>query len=90
MNIEPGIKQAIEVVGGQERLARVVGLSQSALSRLLNKKIRPNAETAIAIERATQGLVIVEELRPDLIEHWNYIRGTAKRDAEHSESGEAA
>lgn len=34
---------------------------------------------AIAIERETGGAVTCEELRPDLNEHWSYIRGTAKQ-----------
>lgn len=39
---------------------------------------------AIAIEIESGGAVTVEELRPDLMENWNYIRGTAKRPAPDS------
>ncbi|SMF93962.1 hypothetical protein SAMN02949497_1258 [Methylomagnum ishizawai] len=41
---------------------------------------------AMAIERQSGGAVTVEELRPDLIEHWAYIRGTAKRVPEDAET----
>ena len=41
------------------------------------------AERCWQIERATDGAVTCEELRPDLAEHWAYLRGTARpsRDA---------
>jgi DNA-binding transcriptional regulator YdaS (Cro superfamily) len=34
------------------------------------------AERCPQIERATDGAVTCEELRPDLAEHWAYLRGT--------------
>jgi DNA-binding transcriptional regulator YdaS (Cro superfamily) len=36
-------------------------------------------QLAMAIEEYSGGAVAVETLRPDLIERWRYIRGTAKR-----------
>lgn len=35
-----------------------------------------SAELAMEIERATSGAVRCEELRPDLAEHWAYLRST--------------
>ena len=50
--------------------------------RLVSYRAKPCSESlAISIERETNGQVTVEELRPDLIEHWAYIRGTSKRPA---------
>lgn len=40
--------------------------------------VRPvPSERCPQIERATGGLVTCEELRPDLAEHWAYLRGKA-------------
>ena len=42
---------------------------------------RVPAEYCSEIERATKGAVTCEDLRPDLAEHWAFLRGTKKRKA---------
>lgn len=59
------IQRAIQLFGSQAALAERIGLSQQGISYLL-KTHRVSAETATAIDRATNGLVSREELRPDL------------------------
>lgn len=52
----------------QNEFARLVGTSQAAISQILNKKTRPDPNTALRIERATNGEVKARDLRPDLAE----------------------
>lgn len=60
------IRHAIELAGSQRALAEKIGLSQQGISYLLNEAPQVSAEIAIAIERATDGRVTKEILRPDL------------------------
>ena len=60
------IKEAIDLIGSQEALARAMGSSQSRISRLLLEQQKVEAEDAIAIERATNGQIPRWRLRPDL------------------------
>jgi DNA-binding transcriptional regulator YdaS (Cro superfamily) len=60
------IRQAIELAGSQRALAEKIGLSQQGISYLLNEAPQVSAEIAIAIERATDGQIRREKLRPDI------------------------
>lgn len=62
------IKRAIELAGSQAALAEKIGLSQQGVSWLLNEAPQVSAEIAIAIDRATNGEVSKEKLRPDLFD----------------------
>jgi DNA-binding transcriptional regulator YdaS (Cro superfamily) len=59
------LRDAIEKMGSQEKLAEAVGRSQAAVSLALTRG-RVSAGMAFAIERATQGSVASAELRPDV------------------------
>lgn len=59
------VEKAIELKGTQSSLAAAMGCSQQQISYLLAAK-RISAEMAVAIDRATNGAVSKEELRPDL------------------------
>lgn len=62
-------------------LARKIGISPVLISQW-KLGVRPiPAERCIDIERATDGLVTCEELRPDLSERWAYLRGTEQKAA---------
>jgi DNA-binding transcriptional regulator YdaS (Cro superfamily) len=60
------VRRAIKVCGSQTRLAERAGISQQAISRLLYTAQSVTGEVAVALERATDGLVQRRELRPDL------------------------
>lgn len=60
------LKRAVERAGSQKKLAVAVGLSQQGISYLLKTATRVSAETAVAIDRFTNGEVSKEQLRPDL------------------------
>lgn len=62
----PLIEQAIRKMRSQGALARAIGSSQSAVSRMLLREIPVTAEAAVAIERATDCEVARWQLRPDL------------------------
>jgi TorA maturation chaperone TorD/DNA-binding transcriptional regulator YdaS (Cro superfamily) len=58
--------KAIEVVGGQTQLARLLGVKQANVWHWLNKADRVPGEYVLAIEAATGGQVTRHDLRPDL------------------------
>lgn len=69
------IHDAIDYFGSQQALADAVGCSQTAIWKLVKghtKKI--SAEFAISIDKATEGDVSKQELRPDIF-------GELKRDS---------
>lgn len=72
------VEKASGLLGGLSELARVLGVSSPTVSQWRTGTRRVPAERCPAIERATKGAVTCEELRPDLAEHWAYLRGTAK------------
>lgn len=59
------LKQAIEVAGGQTKLARAIGATQGHVSQWLRRGKVP-AEKVLLIERATG--VARHHLRPDVFE----------------------
>lgn len=63
--INPHIKQAIEIVGGQAALARACGVSQPAVFRWLNGS-RVKADYVMSIVKATDGKVQAHQIRADL------------------------
>ncbi len=72
---QQAIKTAVEKVGSQAVLARLLGVTPSMVNQW-TKGIRGVAcEHCPAIEKATSGAVRCEDLRPDV--DWTYLRGTA-------------
>ena len=72
------IERAIETVGSQAALAKACGVAPALVYQWLRGLRQVPTERCPAIEQATGGAVTCEELRPDLAEHWAYLRGTAK------------
>lgn len=70
------IEKAIKAAGSQAGLARALGVHTSLPSQWLSGHRPVPAERCPAIERATNGLVRCEDLRPDV--DWAYLRGTEK------------
>lgn len=59
------IERATEIVGGQSALARILGCTPQAISKMCATGRVP-AERVLAIEWATHGKVTRHQLRPDL------------------------
>ena len=72
------IKTAIFMIGGPSKAARVMKVSPQAICFWRDGIRQLPAERCPQIEMATNGLVTCEELRPDLTEQWQYLRGTRK------------
>lgn len=60
------LKRAIRELGSQPNLAKAMGCSQSKISWLLVTAKEISAEDALAVHRATGGVVLASDLRPDL------------------------
>lgn len=60
------LETAINIVGGQTQLARLLGVKQANVWHWLKKAGRVPGEYVLAIETATGGQVTRHELRPDL------------------------
>ena len=65
-------KRACAVVGGQSAMARLLGVSPPSVNQWIKGVRQMPAERCPAIERATKGGVLCEELRPDV--DWTYLR----------------
>lgn len=61
------LREAIKIVGSQEKLAEKLGITQGAVSHWFNKNkgVAPPVEYVPAIEEATNGVVTRFDLRPD-------------------------
>ena len=68
------INRACEIIGSQAILAKMLGVHASLPSQWVNGHRPIPAERCIEIERATNGAVRCEDLRPDV--DWAYLRGT--------------
>lgn len=76
------IETAAKIVGSYARLARALGVSPAMIYQWANR-VRPvPADRCPAIERATNGAVRCEDMRPDV--DWAYLRGTEKLDPTQS------
>ncbi|MEK9971295.1 MAG: molecular chaperone TorD family protein [Ferrovibrio sp.] len=64
--MDSALAKAIETVGGQTQLARLLGVKQANVWHWLNKADRVPGEYVLAIEAATGGQVTRHDLRPDL------------------------
>lgn len=75
------IQKAVASVGGRANLSRLVGVSPAMIQQWIKGSRPISAERCIDIERATDGVVTCEELRPDLADRWAYLRGSAHQKA---------
>lgn len=60
------LAKAIEIVGGQTQLARLLGVKQANVWHWLNRAERIPAEFVLPIEKATGAQISRHDLRPDL------------------------
>lgn len=68
------IKRACEIAGGQSAMARLLGVKPPSVNEWIKGGRPVPAERCPAIERATEGAVRCEDLRPDV--DWAYLRAT--------------
>ncbi|WP_434779297.1 transcriptional regulator [Neisseria sp. Ec49-e6-T10] len=61
-----GLYQAISYFGTQTALAKKLGFDKSTVTSWIKRRRKITAETAISIEKATNGTVSREDVRPDL------------------------
>jgi TorA maturation chaperone TorD/DNA-binding transcriptional regulator YdaS (Cro superfamily) len=64
--VSEALTRAIEIVGGQTQLARLLGVKQANVWHWLKRADHVPGEYVLAIEKATGGQVTRRELRPDL------------------------
>ncbi|MES1979746.1 MAG: helix-turn-helix domain-containing protein [Pseudomonadota bacterium] len=69
--IDP-VDKAAEILGSQTALAALCGVSRGAVNQWKDPKRKVPAEHCPRIERATNGQVRCEELRPDV--SWDVLR----------------
>jgi len=83
--MEP-LAKAIALCGGKAALARALHTYPQKVDNWTRRSGRVPLQYCVAIEQATAGVVTVEQLRPELIEQWRYLRGTAKAGEPHAEA----
>ena len=64
--------KALEIVGGPSKMAAQLSVTVQAVCFWRDEKRQLPAEHCPSIERATNGAVRCEELRPDV--EWSYLR----------------
>ena len=60
------IKSVVELLGGQVKAAKKIGVTQQAVCKWINEKMPISANSAVRIEKATNGAVTRAEIRPDI------------------------
>lgn len=60
--------------GRASKLADTLGVSSATISEWATGRKQVPAERCTEIEDATSRSVLCEELRPDLVRHWDYLR----------------
>ena len=76
MEIKTSVQRACDVVGSMSELARRINVKTPTVHQWVIGKRPVPSERCSEIERATDGAVTCEELRPDLAEHWAYLRSS--------------
>lgn len=76
---EKPIEKACRILGSQAALAAVLKVTAPTVNQWIIGKRPIPAERCPAIERATEGAVRCEDLRPDV--DWPYLRGTERKAA---------
>ena len=72
------IQKAVGIMGGPSKAAAALGVTVQAVCfwRDGDRDVRP--EVCVQIEQETNRAVTCEDLRPDLADHWQYLRATPK------------
>lgn len=81
-HFRPLVLEAVKIVGSQNILAERIGRSQQQVSALCTRATAISAEDALAIHRATAGVVPASALRPDLWARPEDVPATSEPNAE--------
>lgn len=66
-NPKTAFKRAVKLIGSQQKVAEVVGVSQPSVCYIVNTAAaKVPAEWCLPVERATDGAITRHQLRPDL------------------------
>lgn len=76
---EHSIDVAARIVGSQVALAALLGVTKAAVNQWKNQARKVPAEHCPVIERATNGVVRCEDLRPDI--EWSVLRQSLREAA---------
>lgn len=80
MTPEEALEKAISIVGSQQGLAEILGISKGAVNQWQLPGRRVPAEHCQVIEEAVNGLVTREQLRPDIyLRKVDHIQQKARR-----------
>jgi DNA-binding transcriptional regulator YdaS (Cro superfamily) len=60
------IALVVDLLGGQKKAAKKIGVTQQAVCKWVNKEMPISASSAVKIEKATDGAVTRHEIRPDI------------------------
>ena len=60
------IERAISYFGSQTNMAIVIDVTQQTISDWVRGKLKPSVKNSVKIERATNGKVTRQQLRPDI------------------------
>ena len=60
------IKLVVDLLGGQIKAAKAIGVAQQAVFKWVKEEMPISAKSATAIEKATNGAVTRAEIRPDI------------------------
>lgn len=76
-----GINKACELIGGTKALAVLIGVTFQTVYQWREGGRWVPLERCVDIEKATNGDVTCEELRPDKSDYWAYLRGLTEKAA---------
>lgn len=79
MKTKTAIQRASEIIGGTNAIARLVGVKPPTVTQWKTGDRRIPTGRCPSIERATNGAVTCEELRPDF--DWQYLRSPKSTEA---------
>lgn len=83
----PHVQRAVSLVGGQAKLASLIGRAQSEVSRLCTSAQTISPEVAVSIARVTNGQVSIRDLLPDVVEA---VAAELEREARQAPAPETA
>lgn len=68
------LAKAVSIVGGPSRTAKYLGVTPQFIGQLLEGKRKVPVNRCVELEKLTNRIVTVEELRPDIFSELNNAR----------------
>lgn len=73
------LEKAIKLAGGQSKLATAIGEKAQTVSAWKKRGGRIPVSHVIAVERVLNGQITAEEMCPERIDDWLYMRNSTKQ-----------